>query len=45
MDTIGLDLHERESQLCVLAGDGSWSLDLGPVLLGRIAEQTVKVYG
>ena len=25
MDTIGLDLHKRESQLCVLAPDGTAS--------------------
>src|ERR1043166_3509646 len=23
MDTIGLDLHKRESQLCIIAGDGA----------------------
>ena len=23
MDTIGLDLHKRESQLCILADDGT----------------------
>ena len=23
MDTIGLDLHKRESQLCILAPDGT----------------------
>jgi hypothetical protein len=25
MDTIGLDLHKRESQLCIIAEDGSIS--------------------
>ena len=25
MDTIGLDLHKRESQLCIIAEDGSVS--------------------
>jgi hypothetical protein len=25
MDTIGLDLHKRESQLCILAPDGTAS--------------------
>ncbi len=25
MDTIGLDVHKRESQLCIISGDGSIS--------------------